>query len=83
VHPIWGLGRWKGAMNERSAKAWLLPKDRSLFKGGSPHSHLKRHGQSIHRRAPGFPPYDTGAGSHMSYELTRNVTKANRRTRSM
>jgi hypothetical protein len=43
----------------------------------------KRHGQSLHRRAPGFPPYDTGAGSHMSYELTRNAEKANRRTRSM
>jgi hypothetical protein len=25
VHPIWGLGRWKDAMNARSAKAWLLP----------------------------------------------------------
>jgi hypothetical protein len=30
----------------------------------------KRHGQSLHRRAPGFPPYDTGAGSHTSCELT-------------
>jgi hypothetical protein len=43
----------------------------------------KRHGQSLHRRAPGFSPYDTGAGSHVSYELTRNAKKANRRTRSM
>jgi hypothetical protein len=43
----------------------------------------KRHGQSLHRRAPGFPPYDTGAGSHTSCELTRNAKKANRRTRSM
>jgi hypothetical protein len=25
VHPIWGLRRWKGAMQERSAKAWPLP----------------------------------------------------------
>jgi hypothetical protein len=32
----------------------------------------KRHGQSLHRRAPGFSPYDTEAGSHISYELTRN-----------
>jgi hypothetical protein len=48
------------------------PGDRSLFKGGSPHSHSKRHGQSLHRRAPGFPPSDAGAGSHMSCELTRN-----------
>jgi hypothetical protein len=30
----------------------------------------KRHGQSLHRCAPGFPPYDMGARSHMSYELT-------------
>jgi alpha-L-fucosidase len=43
----------------------------------------KRHGQSLHRRAPGFSPSDTGAGSHMSYELTRNSKKANRRARSM
>jgi hypothetical protein len=25
VRPIWGLERWKGAIRERSAKAWLLP----------------------------------------------------------
>jgi hypothetical protein len=43
----------------------------------------KRHGQSLHRRAPGFSPYDMGAGSHMSYELTRNARRADRRTRSM
>jgi hypothetical protein len=39
VLPIWRLGRWKGAMHEVSAKAWLLPGDQPLFKGGSPHSH--------------------------------------------
>jgi hypothetical protein len=72
VHPIWGLGRWKGTMNARSVKAWLLPGDRPLFKGRSPHSHPKRHGQSLHRRAPGFSPSDTGAGSHTACELTRN-----------
>jgi hypothetical protein len=32
----------------------------------------KRHGQSLHRRAPGFPPSDAGAGSHMSCERTGN-----------
>jgi hypothetical protein len=36
--PIWGLGRWKGAMNARSVKAWLPPGGRPLFKGRSPHS---------------------------------------------
>jgi hypothetical protein len=25
MRPIWGLRRWKGAMHEGSAKAWLLP----------------------------------------------------------
>jgi hypothetical protein len=48
------------------------PGDRSLFKGGSPHLHSKRHEQSLHRRAPGFPPSDAGAGSHASCGLTRN-----------
>jgi hypothetical protein len=32
----------------------------------------KRHGQSIHRRVPGFSPSDAGAGSHTSCGLTRN-----------
>jgi hypothetical protein len=44
---------------------------------------LKRHGQSLRRRAPGFPPYDTGARSHMSYKLTRNAKMADRHARSM
>ena len=35
----------------------------------------KRHGQSLHRCVPGFPPYDTGAGSHMSYKLTQNARR--------
>jgi hypothetical protein len=43
----------------------------------------KRHRQSLHRRAPGFPPHDTGVVSHTSCELTRNAKKPNRRTRSM
>jgi hypothetical protein len=42
----------------------------------------KRHGQSLHRRALGFPPHDTGAGSHTSCKLTQNMKKANRRMRS-
>jgi hypothetical protein len=32
----------------------------------------KHHGQSLRRRALGFSPSDTGAGSHMTCELTRN-----------
>jgi hypothetical protein len=32
----------------------------------------KHHKQSLHRRAPGFPPCDTRAGSHTSCGLTRN-----------
>jgi hypothetical protein len=44
---------------------------------------LKRHGQSLPRRAPRFPPYDTGDRPHMSCRLTRGTKKANHRTRSM
>jgi hypothetical protein len=29
--PIWGLGRWKDATHERSAKAWLPSKGVALF----------------------------------------------------
>jgi hypothetical protein len=43
----------------------------------------KHHEQSLPRRAPGFPPYDTRARSHMSYKLTQNAKRANRCTRSM
>jgi hypothetical protein len=43
----------------------------------------KRHGQSFPRRAPGLPPYDTGARPHMSYRLTRSTKKVNHRTRSV
>jgi hypothetical protein len=32
----------------------------------------KRHGQSLHRLAPGFSPSSAGAGSHTSCGLTRN-----------
>jgi hypothetical protein len=32
----------------------------------------KRHGQSLHRRVPGFSPSDAGARSHTSCELTQN-----------
>jgi hypothetical protein len=43
----------------------------------------KHHEQSLPRRALGLPPHDTGARSHMSYKLTQNARRANRRTRSM
>jgi hypothetical protein len=33
---------------------------------------LKRHGQSLHQRAPRSSPYDTGDGSHTSCKMTRN-----------
>jgi hypothetical protein len=32
---------------------------------------------------PGFSPYDTGAGTHTSYELIQSTKKVNRRTRGM
>jgi hypothetical protein len=43
-----------------------------FLKAALPTRILKRHGQSLHRRAPGSSPYDTGAGSHTSCKLTRN-----------
>jgi hypothetical protein len=43
-----------------------------ILKAALPTRILKRHGQSLHRRAPGSSPYDTGAGSHTSCKLTRN-----------
>jgi hypothetical protein len=54
-----------------------------LLKAALPTRIPKRHGRSLRRRAPGSSPYDTGAGSHMSCELTQNAKKANRRMRSM
>jgi hypothetical protein len=43
-----------------------------FLKAALPTRILKRHGQSLYRRAPGSSPYDTGAGSHTSCGLTRN-----------
>jgi hypothetical protein len=43
-----------------------------FLKAALPTRILKRHGQSLHRRAPGSSPYDTGAGSHTSCRLARN-----------
>jgi hypothetical protein len=54
-----------------------------FLKANLPTRAPKRHRQSLPRRAPGFPPYDTGARSHMSYKPTRNARRANRHTRSM
>jgi hypothetical protein len=41
-----------------------------FLKADLPTRTLKRHEQSLPRRAQGFPPYGTGARSHMSYKLT-------------
>jgi hypothetical protein len=43
-----------------------------FLKAALPTRILKRHGQSLHRRAPGSSPYHTGEGSHTSCKLTRN-----------
>jgi hypothetical protein len=43
-----------------------------FLKAALPTRVLRRHGQSLHQRAPGSSPYDTGAGSHTSCKLTRN-----------
>jgi hypothetical protein len=81
LRPIWGLGRWKGAIQERSAKAWLLP-------GGS---------IPFYRQISSLaPPNVTGKvspnvlqGPHLATrglgptrheKLTRNAKEANHRT---
>jgi hypothetical protein len=42
---------------------------RSLLKASLPARILRRRGLSLHRRAPGSSPYDTGAGSHTTCKL--------------
>jgi hypothetical protein len=43
-----------------------------FLKAALPTRILKRREQSLHRRAPGFPPSGVGAGSHTSCGLTKN-----------
>jgi hypothetical protein len=43
-----------------------------FLKAALPTRILRRHGLSLHRRAPGSSPYDTGAGSHTSCKLAQN-----------
>jgi hypothetical protein len=62
------------------ATAWEID---PFLKADFPIRASKRHGQSLPRRAPGFPPYDMGASPHTSYRLTRSTKKANHRTRSV
>jgi hypothetical protein len=70
--PSWGSEGGRAQCMRGVRRHVHCPRDRSLFKGGSPHSHSKRHEQSLHQRAPGFPPSDAGAGSHMSCERIGN-----------
>jgi hypothetical protein len=66
-------GRARIAMHEGSAKGMATARGIDPFlKAALPTRVLMRHGQSLHRRAPGSFPYDTGAGSHTSCKLTRN-----------
>jgi hypothetical protein len=53
------------------------------LKAALPTRVLKRRGQSLHQRAPGSSPYDTGARSHTSCKLARNRRSQNRRTWSV
>jgi hypothetical protein len=43
-----------------------------FLKAALPTRVLRHHRQSLHRRALGSSPYDTGAGSHMSCKLAWN-----------
>jgi hypothetical protein len=43
-----------------------------FLKAALPTRVLRRRGLSLHRRAPGSSPYDTGAGTHTPCKLARN-----------
>jgi hypothetical protein len=43
-----------------------------FLKAALPTRVLRHHGLSLHRRAPGSSPYDTGAGSHASCKLAQD-----------
>jgi hypothetical protein len=74
VLPIRGLGRWKDAMHEGSAKTWLPSKGVTLLlKATLPTCVLNRHGLSLLQHAPRSSPYDTGAGSHASCKLAQRL----------
>jgi hypothetical protein len=59
------------------------PGDRSHFIGRPPHLHPLASWAKTPLTYSRVSPYDTGAGSHTSYELIRSAKKANRRTRGM
>jgi hypothetical protein len=69
---IRGLGRWKGAMHEGSAKAWLPPGDRRLFKGGSPHSHPQASRAKSSPTCSGVLPLRHGGWVPHVMQLIRN-----------
>jgi hypothetical protein len=59
-------------MHEGSAKAWLPPGGRSLFKGGSPHSRPQASRTKSSPTCSRVLPLRHGAGSHTSCKLARN-----------
>jgi hypothetical protein len=70
-HP--GLGMWKDAMHEESAKTWLPSKGVALLlKATLPTCVLSHCGLSLHQHAPRSSLYDTGAGSHASCKLAQD-----------
>jgi hypothetical protein len=83
VLPIRGLGRWNGAMHEGSAKAWPLPGDRSLFKGGSPHSHPQASRAKSSPTCSRVLPLRHGGWVPHVMQADPKRKKPNRRTRSM
>jgi hypothetical protein len=71
--PIRGLGRWKGAMHEGSAKAWLPSKGVApFFKGDSPHLRPQPSRTESSPTRSKVLPCDTGAGSHASCKLAQD-----------
>jgi hypothetical protein len=71
--PIRRLERWKGAMHEENAKAWLPSKRVTLLlKATLPTCVHSRRGLSLLQHAPRLSPYDTEAGSHASCKLAQD-----------
>jgi hypothetical protein len=73
-HP--GLGKWKGAMHEESAKTWLPSKGVAvLLKATLPTCVLSRRGLGLHQHAPRSPPTTRGLGPtcHASWPRTEGA----------
>jgi hypothetical protein len=72
VFPIPGLRRWKDAMHKGARRHGCLSRGVTLLlKATLPTCILSHRGLSLLQHAPRSSPYDTGAGSHVSFKLAQ------------